>query len=206
MCNTEGIDIDTIEKETGNSPLIFAANTDQPEIMEELLRHHNRFDINHRNNNMESVMLIVCRYHRLEMVRLLCVIPGIELDCKDTDGNNLLLLAAKFDGYSSVRCIDIVKELLKYPDQIDINHRNYKQETALYWAVQQNNLELVKLLCSVENRMDWKLVNTNSNTGNEEKSPFQLALSTNKKEIIQILLRFTVKKRTMENTGKNSNV
>jgi len=133
----------------------------------------------------------------------------VNLDTKNTDGYTPLLYAVE------ERKASLVRELLQYPDRIDINGQSYMGNTALQLACMKNLPDIVQLLldagCNINirnnlgfnafhiaclsadtdivrifiRRKDNFDINSTDNAGN---NAFHLALEQNHVEVVRLLL------------------
>ena len=73
--------------------------------------------------------------------------PSCGSFARDGDGGRALLNAAKEGNAKEVQ------ELLKCPDEVDVNHTDYYHQTSLWWASSSGYLPVVELLLN-DSRID----------------------------------------------------
>ena len=153
----------TISGEVVYTPFTLAVNYRHINIVKELLQYLDKFDINQRIGSYQySALYLACQNNDLPMVQLLCRIPDIDLNSSDSDGFTPLMVGTVVEYHrgetSSQSNVDIfpkriireqvVRELLQYPDRININQQDNDSYTALHYTVVHDNIEVLKILCS----------------------------------------------------------
>src|ERR1700722_11774335 len=124
-----------------------------------------------RNYNLRSA----AESGQEDVVKMLLVQDGIDVNMKDFEGQTPLLLAAKH-GH------DAVIKLLLARDGIDVNAKNWQGWTALTFAA-ENGYELVVKLLLAREEVD---VYSKSNSG---ATPLSCAASRGHEAIVQLLLK-----------------
>jgi ankyrin repeat protein len=168
----------TIEGPDGGSILIHAAESGNPEIVQEILRYHPNLEI--RGRERKTALFAAGEYRlgdnidkngsRAECVRLL-VQSGADVNARDFRGNTLLHYA-----YFS----DVAKELLKAG--ADVNARNINGETPLF-TVDEGIIPLL-----VKHGADFSIRNYHGETVMEfaeRYSPSRLEVLRKTRKIVQ---------------------
>ena len=149
-----------IKNNDGRIALLIAAQSGTKEIMEILLQHKDRYDINSVDNMMKTALHLAMHntYDRIpDIVRLLCE-HGINMDLKDSNGNNALVFAVRQYVPAAVQI------LLEYSDKFDINSQNNEGNSALHMACANDKLDIVQQLCQMPN-ININLLNNAGETG-----------------------------------------
>lgn len=129
-------DFNHIDANGGTLLLMAAANANLALFTEVKRRAVN---INHRNRERKSALLVAVDTGELAMVQELLADPKLDPNLKDNEGNTALILAAS-KGY-----IDIFLELLKDPD-IDVTQTNASDKSALSYISANGDLACVRAL------------------------------------------------------------
>ena len=96
-------------------------------------------DIETKDHLGRSPLLLACRSGALDVVKLL-VKAGARVRATDKDGDTCLIFAL-YHGH-----IETVRYLVGLPD-VDVNHaNNYWLNTALHWAIERKNEDVVRVL------------------------------------------------------------
>lgn len=86
-----------ISDKDGNTPLILMLKSNDYFIAKtmtcRLFAYYSDIDVNHRNNNKETALIIALRQNRLEIAALLLKNPDLRLNITDENGNTQLSLA-----------------------------------------------------------------------------------------------------------------
>ncbi|ORX63745.1 ankyrin [Anaeromyces robustus] len=137
-----------------------------------LLTENPTFDYHYIDRNNNNTILMLTSMNRPSLVYKVIQSNIFSVDEVNNNKENALILAVKTKNLKSV------EELLKY--HININHQDYLGNTALYYAVELNNLSLIKQLMYDSN------ININIKN-NEGKSALDLANEIGNNSIIHIL-------------------
>lgn len=97
------------------------------------------FDINTRSKFGDNVLEIACESSQLELIKELLTYPELNVNNQNKFNNTSLIWSCKEEH------VHIVKELLKRSD-IDVNLKNQWNFSALGFAYQYHNQELIDLL------------------------------------------------------------
>lgn len=125
-----------VKPSDGRSPLHTAAITGNEEIIEMLLEHSDA-NIEARDNQGATALLIAAYYTKPDAVRLL-VNRGASVDARDNEGRSSLHHVVKKDSPELVRFL--------VDHNADIEARNSGQQTPLVVAIQKGNMRIVRLL------------------------------------------------------------
>ncbi|RPA97784.1 ankyrin [Choiromyces venosus 120613-1] len=119
----------------------------------------------------------------VEIVKILCEDERIDVNAEDggAEDNRLLVTAAEY------RHWEIVRYLLRRRD-INVEVLCKSAKTVLYWAVEDGNLDMVKLLVE-EGGADDGRVDVNVADGARETPVLHLAVRQGDPEIVRCLLR-----------------
>jgi ankyrin repeat protein len=103
--------------------------------------------INERGSDGQLPITYACRNSSERTVNdLICV--GAWISEKDADGTTCLMAAAKnMDVYYGM---NIMRLLLQKQAHQTINHKDNKGNTALIWAAKERNLEIIKLMLTID--------------------------------------------------------
>ena len=136
--------------------------------------------INALNENHETPLHVAISHSHVTSVKVLLE-NGAEINTKSSNGTTPLHTAVQRG------TISVIRVLLKYDVKINVRSRTFL-ETALYWAVENDNSKIVNLLLhhgADANSKTWK-----------KNTPLHSAIDSGRLEIIKILL----------NNGANVNI
>jgi ankyrin repeat protein len=170
MINEEDFDINTVEKEDGNSALLEAADNGHLKIVQDLIEANADIDITNKKENTSLICAVKMGY--LEIVQAL-IDNEADINLTNNKGNTALMYAVKM-GY-----LNIVQALIHAKAEIDsVNKDGY---TPLLEAVKQNNTAITTILISAG--ADVYAIDKNG------KSAIVLALESDSEqsEIIKVL-------------------
>uniref|UniRef100_A0A2C9JKF0 Uncharacterized protein n=1 Tax=Biomphalaria glabrata TaxID=6526 RepID=A0A2C9JKF0_BIOGL len=125
----------------GNTALHLAAKKGKIEMVRLLLRH--RGNIDSQNSEGVTAVFIAVNSKSEDMLKLLCLM-GADLSIKQNDGATVIIQAAKSGNGKGVACL-----LEHYNDKKllhDINAFDRQGQTALMYATNNRNIEIVKFL------------------------------------------------------------
>ena len=132
---TEGFGIMTSESKGAGNILIYAAESGNPEMVREILRHNPKLDA--QDPKGRTAIFAAGEYNarekvgaRVECVRLL-VQAGADVNARDNNGNTPL---------HETFLTDVIEELLKHG--ADVNARNKDGETPLFTTVSDDAIRL----------------------------------------------------------------
>ena len=134
----EGVDVD-IRFENGSTPLMFAAQNGNLEIVKLLLERG--ANVNAKNEIGSTVLMFADQSNNLEIIQLLLG-KGANINAEDNNGLNALHYAARYSN-----SLEIVKLLLE--SGVNVNAKSKKGNTPLMLAGRNENenyLNIVKLL------------------------------------------------------------
>lgn len=155
----------------GNTPLIQCAVNGFTELAE-LLMEEKDVNINAENHDGRTALRMACNYkHNAIALRL--IEKNAEIDNKDKDGVTPLMQAS-FNGN-----IALAAKLIE--NKADLNFKNIWHGNALFYAVEQNQAPMVKLLIDAKANLEEKV----------EKDPETILISATKKghkDICKILI------------------
>jgi len=173
---SEGADINQKDKTYGFTPLMIALQSDYRSIAKLLISEG--ADIQIKGNN-QATALIVAAMNSREMVELLLA-KGADITARSDNGSGVMTNCVMGIIRGRVS-IDLAEFLLSKGAEIDeINTTEYYGGyTPLFWAVEDNNEELVRFL--VQNGAN---VNARSTKG---QTPMSLAEKGGYAEIVEIL-------------------
>ena len=173
---SHGADINKKDKTYGYTPLMMALQSGYTSMAKWLISEG--ADIHIRGNN-EATALIIAAMNSREMVELL-LLKGADITARSDNGSGVMTNCVMGIIRGRVN-VDLAEFLLS--KGADINESNtteyYGGYTPLFWAVEDNNKELVSFL--VRNGAE---VNVQSNKG---QTPLSLAEKAGYAEIVEML-------------------
>merc|ERR1712087_825241 len=101
-------------------------------------------DLNKRDGNGDTPLMIACKERERDMVSMLVRQPGVDVNLSDGSGRNVVILCSQF-GYA-----DNLEILLTVPN-IDVVHRDEEGMTAFDHAVSCNQKQCAKQLHQFKN-------------------------------------------------------
>lgn len=164
------LDVNTVDKKFGKTPLCWAAEYGQLEVVKLLLNHGADFSL--ADLIGRKPLLWAARYGYKRVVQLL-LDRGDSVDSKDKNGRTPLSLAAR-EGH-----MDVVKLLIKYGDEID--SEDVKKQTPLSFAAMNGHLEIVLLLLAMG-------ANPDSRECSKKRSPLSFAAENGYVDVVKWLL------------------
>ena len=144
LCRNPYVDLNSVDHQH-RTALFVALRLRNFDLVNELLLYApDRVDVNIRSNNGWTPLKSACLSNQLPIVRKLCKISSLDFNQRDNQGITSIMSAifAMTIGHS----IEIVKELLKYRNQLNINIQDNFGNTALHYAYKCNNEEVIQLL------------------------------------------------------------
>ncbi len=136
LLKVPGIDVN-ISDLAGRTPLMYAIKNNRIEITEQLLKM-SKIDINIQDNFGETPLIYAVYYNRFYITKML-IYKGSQYNKCGSENSTAFIMAC----YRNF--IDIVIEFLKLPD-INYNHNDNFGNTALDYAYQKNNFDIVTLI------------------------------------------------------------
>ncbi|MCJ1404359.1 hypothetical protein MMC11_007584 [Xylographa trunciseda] len=171
LLNYQGIDVDLAD-ETGTTPLIFAADHGNDEIVAELLQRHADPECK-QSDGTTAIIHAINDGHTLVVKAILE--HGINIYTKDGLGRTLLHRACESD-YPQV---EIVRLLIDRG--LDINARGQRGETPLHYACRCGYLEIVQLLLDLHADLSVK------DGSPQQRTPLIVAWQNGETEIVNLL-------------------
>ncbi len=101
--------------------------------------HRHISDINARNYNGKTALMLAAKYGRTEIVRLLLAESDIDVNLKSLKGKTALIIAAQYNHKEIV-------QLLLQCCKVDMNARDKEGLTAFMHAVVQGDTEMIHML------------------------------------------------------------
>ena len=178
------------------------------QLIREILQEKN-IDINTVNEKGNTALMIAVENNYLDYVKLLMEVDGIDMNIQSNSKDTVLHLAVKkknnliisYDNpvpgqHSYTELFNtgqIVKQLLKNKN-IDLNTVNENGDTALIIAVENNNLDYVKLLMeddaiNMNIQKSVRLSNNGTSLPGSKYTALHLAIKNNNLEILKQLLK-----------------
>jgi len=133
-------------------------NLIEQEIINLLLQYQNKYNINTPDKNGFTILHWAIQQHNRTIVTKLCALPNIDLNAQFPPHLATPFVFAAYKGN-----IEIINELLKYQDRMNINSQECHGKSALHFAVNINNIELVQRLIELPN-FDQTLRDDNQKT------------------------------------------
>lgn len=157
----------------GFAPFTIAARNGHLDVIKELLS--SGIGIESRDDRNRTALYTAVANNRLDIVRFLCNANAeVNNDCGPMSWTPLRMAI-------SINNIEAIKILLKHGKGIDLEKRDTMNNTILLNAVQNNNPELVRLLCEAGAK-----VNVYSNNS----TPLTRAATKGFVEVIRVLLKY----------------
>ena len=155
-----------------NKALLNAVKTDNIKMLKLLLEHIIKIDLIY--DQIETIILLAIKNNNKKIINLL-----LDFNIDTINKNDILLkLITNND-------LENIQKLLKHED-IDINYNDKFNNTALMFACDVNNIEIVKELLKYNSNIDF-------NTQNILKSnALLLAVSNNSIPIVKLLLEYDI--------------
>ena len=170
----------------GDTALSFAAYFERPEMIDMLIEHGGKDDVNSRNRNYSTPLHVASsRGHGAVIEKLLK--HGADIEASDRDDDTPLIVACENNQ------IHAVKVLLDHSASVRATDR-FKR-TALHGAAWQGNVECVELLLEAGSRVDA--------TDDDRCSALHLAVAGNHLEVVQLLIAKHANVQ-LKDGGKNS--
>ena len=141
------IEVNAVTPQGGYTPLYWAVRNKDLQSVKALCSHQ-KIEPNQRFGQLEETPLhLAVRSNCLETVKILCSTPGIDVNAEDSTvlclGKTPLRLATDLDNY------DIMCFLCRLPGiRLDIEDPEGRKAMVLRRAVEKNDVETVKYLCS----------------------------------------------------------
>lgn len=145
------------------------------------------FDINLRDENSLTMLMVACLYGYYDMVDTLIKLKA-DVDLVDKNGNNALVWC--------IQNYDIVKLLVHA--KINVNQQNFEFKTPLMFASQLGELNVVKLL--LKHNANIHDIDSNGNNA----LLWSCAIMNNK-QIIRYLIRNKINSTIRNKNGKSFN-
>lgn len=141
--NCVGLGVDINSKDvSGYTGLYLAARENSLDVLDYLL-DRTKINVNCRTfNKLTPLMIAFIRGHS-EVVWRLCLVPGIDLNCKDISGDTALINAVYF---GNTECI---KALKRKHTRVNWNMTGKHGDSALIIAVQRAYADILEILLSV---------------------------------------------------------
>ena len=168
--NEAKVNVNTKSKSNSHTPLHYAVYIESIEIIQILL--DKEADINATNKDKRTPLHVAVEHRKEEIVKLLMQ-RGANVGLIDKYGYTSLHLAAKHGD------LKIIQHLINYGADVNCI---YKMYMALYFAIEFNNLDIVKLLLQ-NNAMDHSNYTTNYNL-------LHLAVRQDNVKILKLLLEY----------------
>jgi len=140
-------------------------------ILTQMIKHPT-FDINYKDLHNGNNILMLSSMTEPMMINNILEINNTLINTVNNNNENALILATKSN------CKGAITPLLNH--HININHQDYLGNTALFYAIDKNNVELIKLLVSGNANMNLKNI--------EGVSPLDYAKKLNYKYILNIMM------------------
>ncbi|OHT10824.1 hypothetical protein TRFO_19806 [Tritrichomonas foetus] len=172
-CLLKSSRIDPNIKNNGNvAPICMAAKIRNIEIIK-LLCQHPRIDINSQYNNNLTALSLAITMNNTDVALYLLENESIDINCHSKDGYTPLMLAIKNNNF------ELCKKISKHP-KIDLNFYIDHGTTAISLAVIKKNIDIIKLLIKRNANLNIQCM--------DRFAPFQIAVKSRNKEIIELLL------------------
>ena len=175
LCTFEGINM-MIKDKKNQTPILYAVEKGNEEVVNELLQYQHNYDIKAVNFDGYSVMHYAVMHFNLDMVHKLCTIPKIELDNTTRYGRTPLIYAVMNKKEL------LVRELLQYRDRINIDAHGNDRNTSLHIACYDDQFAIVQLL--LEAGGDPSIRNDHGYV------PLHIACGNGNTDIVRLLLQY----------------
>jgi len=167
-----GADVNCMESENKSTALMIACQTKQHEVINTLLEKN--AELNIQNKYGYCPLLIAIENNDEELVDMLLQYNA-NVNVYDTYGNNTLMLAC------SIGNKKIVESLLHHQGStIDINERNFNNNTAVHIACESGNYDIIELLLNSGATLN--------NVNNNGQTELAIAGQNNYIEVVKLLL------------------
>lgn len=164
--------------------LRYAAEKNHVELCQFLLLQPN-IDVNKRDKNNMSCLMIACFNGYVDITRMLCNAPGIDLNCKDHfNGYTAATWAAYMGSYDCLRVLSSVRG-------VDWNARDNVLDTVSMKMVTENNREALEILKDITN-IDWNLKDVFGDT------VLSRAIKNNSMDVLEVLKKIPNLEITIE--------
>lgn len=177
LISLENIDVNT-KNDDGDTALMLACEESQLNIVKELIKANANPNI--KNKKSVYALLLI---ESFDILAELLVIPNIDVNAQDYDGNTLLhnCLSSDFSTDSLLQeyIFDNPELLLKNPNT-DLNIKNNNGDTILMFAIQNESLKFIEFLLA-EN-VNINIQNIHGNTA------LIIAVNNNNIDIVNMLL------------------
>ena len=169
-------DVNISSFSSGQTPIVYSTMKNQVDMIKLLVKQP-QIDINHRDNDGNSALLHAVKNDHLETAQLLLE-SGSDVNVCDNDTGQTPLIAA-----INANNILMIKHLIKYHKMTgaNINQRDSNDCNALYYAVQNEQLKTVHLLCSLG-------ADVNIGDKTTGQSPLILAINANNESMVKYLI------------------
>ncbi|MCR4623430.1 MAG: ankyrin repeat domain-containing protein [Alphaproteobacteria bacterium] len=182
LLNQPDIKLD-LKGQDGKTALFWAVDTENTDMVERLINME--ADSNIADDKGNTPLMIAVNRGYNNVVKLL-VESGADVTKLDANGNTILINAIKYKNN------EIINFLLDQPS-IKLNVKGQYGKTALYWAVDNNNLKITDKL--IERGANYKIIDDKGNTllmiavqkGYDEIAKLLMPLPNNTNEIISLL-------------------
>ncbi len=171
---SKGLDVNTSDPDTGNTPLHIAAWKGYIDIIALLVEKPN-IDVNAQNKMGDTPLHLAVLGGYTDIVASLVEKPNVDVNAQNTMGDTPLHLAV-LGGYT-----DIVVSLVEKPN-IDVNAQNRSGNTPLHLAVFRGDEGIVALLVEKPN-IDVNVQNRSGNT------PLHSAIGHDHKHLVALFVK-----------------
>jgi len=161
----------SIKNKNGESACSLALKYNLPKGILDFMMNHPTFDINYKDQKNNNNMLMLSAMAEFTLIDTILEIKPLLINSVNSKNENALIIATKLNRQKSV--LSLIQH------KIDINHQDNLGNTALYYAIDSNNVDLIKLF--VSNHADKTIKN------NDGISPLDFAKKLGYKYILNIL-------------------
>lgn len=178
---------------TLKSPLEYACSDNKFEMVKTLIETFDNIDLNGDENDDYCPLFYACESNAVDVVSFLLMQGNINVNRQNGYSKMTALTFACDKNYNN-----IVKMILKHP-KVDVNLADCDGKTALHFAIEQKNEEIVSLL------LDENLkININSIDKFRKASPLHYACESCNLNIIQMLFNYSENHSKQEQNDENN--
>ena len=171
-----------IKDENGFTAMMLACNDGYKDVVELLLNHSKRIDVNARDFNGMTSFMWACQNGHTDVVKLLLehLDSNIDLNAMSRSGSTAFVLACSY-GHK-----DVVQLLLDNSERIELNVRSSFQsrKNAFFCACENGLIDIVQMILEHSKRIE---LNAKADDGH---TAFMAACRNGHKHVVQLLLNY----------------
>lgn len=184
----QGAQLNSSYKDTGETPLHFAARYGMVDNARALLERCDARDVNARDRSGQTPLHSAIGGDSMGVFELLIRCRGTDLNAQTNDGTTPLIWAVRLNIPS------MIEELIH--NECEVTRSDEKQKTALHWAAATDNVDAIRCLLSVKE--------TNKDAQDYDgETPLFLAAREGAKQAVELLLSHNANIDINDNTEKS---